>query len=384
MPRGTVASLMRLLHVYSGNLYGGIETLLILFARRHALEPSLTHEFALCFEGRLSRGLEELGATVHRVPSPRASRPWSVWSARRGLSALLDQRAYDAAICHAAWPHATFASVIRRHRVPLAFWAHDALTGRPWAERWARTAPPPDLAICNSRYTAGTVAHVFGAVPTAVLHSPHDMPGSIAPEERRRVRAELATSGDATVIVQAGRMEPYKGHASVIEALGRISDVPGWVFWLIGAPQRPFEKTYLESLEASAARLAIADRIRVAGHVPDLSVVLGSADVFCQPNLRPEPFGLVFVEALASGLAVVGSRSGGVMEIVDESCGVLVPPGDIDALARTLRDLVVDRERRESLAAAAPARAKRLCDPATQLAALHALLRTMQQKGHAA
>ena len=72
------------------------------------------------------------------------------------------------------------------------------------------------------------------------------------------------------------------------------------------------------------------------------------------------------------------------MEIVDDSCGVLVPPGDVEALARTLRDLVIDRPRRESLAAAAPARARRLCDPATQLAALHALLRAMQQKGHAA
>jgi glycosyltransferase involved in cell wall biosynthesis len=375
---------MRLLHVYSGNLYGGIETLLILFARRHALEPSLTHEFALCFEGRLSRGLEELGATVHRLPGPKASRPWTVWSARRGLSALLDQRSYDAALCHAAWPHAMFAAVLRRHRVPLAFWAHDALTGRPWMERWA-SLTPPDLAICNSRYTAGTVPSVFGEVPMAIVHSPHDMPaGSIAPEERRRVRADFGTPEDACVIVQAGRMEPYKGHASVIEALGTMSEAPGWVFWLIGAPQRPFEKRYLESLQASATRLGIADRIRVAGHVPDLSVVLGSADVFCQPNLRPEPFGLVFVEALASGLAVVGSRSGGVTEIVDDSCGVLVPPGDVGALARTLRELVTDRARRESLAAAAPARARRLCDPATQLAALHGLLRTMQRRGHAA
>jgi glycosyltransferase involved in cell wall biosynthesis len=65
---------------------------------------------------------------------------------------------------------------------------------------------------------------------------------------------------------------------------------------------------------------------------------------------------------------------GGALEIVDESCGVLVPPGDTAGLAAALRRLVVDRELRTRLGAAGPARARALCDPATQESRLHEVL----------
>jgi hypothetical protein len=69
---------MRLLHVYSGNLYGGVETLLVSLAKYADACPGLEHEFALCFEGRLSRELETAGAAVYRLGLARASRPFSI------------------------------------------------------------------------------------------------------------------------------------------------------------------------------------------------------------------------------------------------------------------------------------------------------------------
>ena len=76
--------LMRVLHVYSGNLFGGVEAILVTLARHQADCPSLAHEFALCFEGRLGRELDALGAAVHRLPEVRASRPQTVRRARAG------------------------------------------------------------------------------------------------------------------------------------------------------------------------------------------------------------------------------------------------------------------------------------------------------------
>jgi SAM-dependent methyltransferase len=81
----------------------------------------------------------------------------------------------------------------------------------------------------------------------------------------------------------------------------------------------------------------------------------------------------VFVEALAAGLPVVATAMGGALEIVDESCGVLVPP-DSGRLAEALLELVQSPRRRQELARAAPARARSLCDPSTQLPALAAAL----------
>ena len=83
---------------------------------------------------------------------------------------------------------------------------------------------------------------------------------------------------------------------------------------------------------------------------------------------------MTFAEALASGLPVVTSSLGGALEIVDESCGILVPPDDVAALAGALRTLIVDEARRRRLASQASGRARHLCDPAAQIALLEKTL----------
>jgi glycosyltransferase involved in cell wall biosynthesis len=113
-----------------------------------------------------------------------------------------------------------------------------------------------------------------------------------------------------------------------------------------------------------ARKSRVFDRVRWLGERHDVAALLASADLYCQPNLEPEPFGMVFIEALAAGLPVVTSASGGALEIVDESCGRLVAANDRPALAAALRSLIDDRALRAQLAAAGPERARRLCDPA--------------------
>src|SRR5439155_7459328 len=138
--------MMRVLHIYSGNLYGGIETLLVTLARYQHLCPAMEPEFALCFEGRLSEELRTTGATVHLLGVVRVSRPPSVWRARRRLRTLLQQTAFDMVICHSAWAHALFAQETRWAGCSLVFWLHSQAEGKHWTERWARRKPP-DLAI---------------------------------------------------------------------------------------------------------------------------------------------------------------------------------------------------------------------------------------------
>ena len=82
---------------------------------------------------------------------------------------------------------------------------------------------------------------------------------------------------------------------------------------------------------------------------------MAAADVFCQPNTGPEPFGMVLVEAFYAGLPVVTSGFGGAAEIVDQTCGVLTKPGDAEAVAAALRGLIEDPSRRRALGAAAQA-----------------------------
>src|SRR5437762_7804108 len=105
---------MRVLHLCAGNLYGGIETLLVTLARRRALCPGVEPEFAPCFEGRLSAELRDAGVAVRPLGPARVSRPWTVWRVRRRLRALLPAGRYDLALSHGCWPHALAAPEVRR------------------------------------------------------------------------------------------------------------------------------------------------------------------------------------------------------------------------------------------------------------------------------
>lgn len=356
---------MHVLHLYSGNLYGGIELLLATLARRRELVPDMEPEFALCFEGRLADELRASGAPVRLLGEVRFGRPWTVLSARWRLAELLASRRPDVVVCHACWPHAVFAPVVRRAGLPLVFWMHDTARGDHWLERLA-SRTPPDLALINSHTTAATLPRLFPGVAHEVLYYPVAPPDAQADPNacRARARAELATDPEAVVIVQASRLEPWKGHALHLEALGLLRERPGWVAWLAGGVQRPHERAYFDELQGRARTLGIAERVRFLGQRSDVPRLLASADIHCQPNTGPEPFGIAFVEALYAGLPVVSTRMGGAAEIVSEDCGVLVPPDNPDALAEALRTLIADPDRRASLSAAGPARASALCDPA--------------------
>jgi glycosyltransferase involved in cell wall biosynthesis len=372
---------MRLLHVYSGNLYGGIETLLATMARARTLCPVIEPEAALCFEGRLSAELTAAGVRVHRLPEARASRPQSIRRARRALASAIEAGRFDRVVCHAAWAQALFGGVVKRARIPLVFWAHDIATGSHWTERVARRVQP-DLVICNSVYTADSLGRLYDGVQKLVLSYPVETNTVVLREaERASLRQELDTAADAMVLIQVSRMEAWKGHAIMIDALARLRRLPGWIWWVAGGAQRPEEGAYLNELIAACRRLGIDDRVRWLGERRDVRRLLAAADMHCQVNAAPEPFGIAYVEALAAGLPVVAARSGGVVEIVDDSCGVLTPPGDVIAVATALERLIVDRTFREKLAAGAPSRAHRLCDPATQMRRLADALLAMSPAG---
>jgi hypothetical protein len=154
---------MKVLHVYSGNLFGGVETLLVTLAQQRSLCPQMQPHFALCFEGRLANELRAAGVGVHMLGKVRSSRPWTVWLARRQLDQLLRQECFDVVICHACWPQAIFGSVVRTHHLPLVFWCHDTPKGDHWLERWAKQTPP-DFAIANSDYTLEAVPNLYPGI----------------------------------------------------------------------------------------------------------------------------------------------------------------------------------------------------------------------------
>lgn len=359
---------MRVVHVAAGELYGGIERMLATLAG--TATEALAQHFAVSPAGRLARELRDGGVQPLALPSARASRPFSVLAARREFGRALDALRPDAAIFHGSWAHAIYATVARERGLLVAFWQHAPIVHPHWPDRWAALTAP-DIFFANSRFTAASPA--FRGVPVQIVYCPVRPAPDVSPQQRRAGRTELG-AGDADVVVlMAARLEAWKGHRILIEA-GRLLGDRAVKIWIAGGVQRASEQGYFEQLQADVEAAGANTSVSLLREREDVPAVMQLADVYCQPNTAPEPFGIAIAEAMRAGLPCVVSNTGGAAELVDVECGVLTPPGDAAAVSEAISRFAADPVRRCAMGRAAAARAARMTDPAGRVAEIAAAL----------
>jgi glycosyltransferase involved in cell wall biosynthesis len=167
----------------------------------------------------------------------------------------------------------------------------------------------------------------------------------------RPVRHALGIPITAPVIACAGRLFRGKGQDDVIRAVARIqAEVPDLRLLVIGGDDRLVMQTsFTEELRALARDLGVADKVIFTGHRADMPALLAACDVFALPSYQ-EPFGLVYLEAMAMKKPVVALNDGGTPEVVEHGrSGLLTPPGDLFALAEHLLVLLRDPELRSRM-----------------------------------
>jgi glycosyltransferase involved in cell wall biosynthesis len=187
----------------------------------------------------------------------------------------------------------------------------------------------------------------------------------IMPQLRRfGVRGEVIHNGiDLTPFAnpQAGyRPDPEWTGRPVIGALGRLTPQKGLHYLLQAAPEVLLENPQTlfvfagdgperDSLETEAKQLGIIDSVRFLGVRNDVPKLLSSIDVLAMPS-TDEGLPMALLEAMASGRAVVASSVGAIPKVIQNRVnGILLPPGDVPALASALRELVNNREARLEL-----------------------------------
>jgi len=171
------------------------------------------------------------------------------------------------------------------------------------------------------------------------------------PVDRAEARFELDLPR-GPLLSSVGRLSRQKGVHHAIDAVACLRDMGCDASLVVvgdGAERH--------ALERLAGDLNVQDRIVFVGAQPVEAVAryLGAADIFVFPTERDEAAPLVLPQAMACGLPVVASRTGGIEEVLDrpELPGILVPPGDRDALTETVRRLIADAEERARLGASA-------------------------------
>ncbi len=155
---------------------------------------------------------------------------------------------------------------------------------------------------------------------------------------RAENRSRFRLPEEKFLIGLVGRIEEAKGQDVAIEAFAKAK-IPDAVLVICGAAQT---KEFLEFLKHRTEELRIGDSVRFLPFTTEIPSLMNALDLSLLPS-RGETFGLVVIEAMAAGIPVIGTDAEGVPEIIRHNRnGMLVPPGDSDALAQAMRLLTED------------------------------------------
>lgn len=198
-----------------------------------------------------------------------------------------------------------------------------------------------------SIYTAELLKQFFPEAAEKIVFTEGALPIGFKPERKHGKDPQLIT------LLTVARIHPRKGHMAVMEAINQLgSPYKNKILYQIVGPTSC--KSYFRQLKDYAMHANI--KVEFLGEVPDkeLPTVYARADIFVMTSERykksVEGFGLVYLEASASGLPIVAYQSGGVAQAVeDKKTGILIEPGDINGLASAIQNLIDDPVARRAM-----------------------------------
>jgi glycosyltransferase involved in cell wall biosynthesis len=289
------------------------------------------------------------GTSDHELPPPwkvRCTRGRLVYSVQ-ALALTVRQRPAEIVVFHLSLvPLAFVAARLVSARLTVVAHGRELVFGRRRVNRWCGYRV--DRIAANSRITALEVerllpdesARRFG--PVRLLHPTWDHRNStMDPARRALARHAFGFDRDEVVLLTVGRMdssERYKGHDQVLDALpGLLESNPGLRYLVAG------EGDDRNRLTRLAKELGVSDRVTFAGYREDLADCYAACDLYVMPSTH-EGFGIVFLEALASGRPVVaGGIDGSIEALCWGELGFLCDPLAPESVERAIHRAIEAR-----------------------------------------
>jgi glycosyltransferase involved in cell wall biosynthesis len=301
------------------------------------------------YDRRIADGLRALGRTVEvhelagRFPLPDGL---AIAAARQAL----DEMAGDSLPVIDGLALPAFADL----RLPPA-WV--ALVHHPLALETGLRAAEAEALAATERRTLATASRVIVTSPqTRRDLAGYDVEGArvgvVLPGTEPAPLAR-GSGGPALALLCVASLTPRKGHLVLLEALAALRGL-AWRLTCVGSPER--DPAAAAAIRAALARFALEDRVRLVGErtEADLQPFYEKADLFVLAS-HHEGYGMVLAEALARGLPIVSTTAGAIPDTVPAAAGILVPPGDPEALAAALLRVLSEPGLRAQLAAGARA-----------------------------
>jgi len=229
--------------------------------------------------------------------------------------------------------------------------------------------------VVETPTTPKTLASVYGLDPATFVEAPFEsglrvfqqLAGEAA-AGREALRAEFGWD-DECVFLFVGTLLPLKGMFDILQAVRRLQENTSRFRVVFCGPASPQTgDPTIDDYRSHAQRLGVSSRVAFIGNLSlsELAKAYRAADAFVLPSYR-ETFGKVFVQAATFGLPLIASDACGAVGsfIHHGRSGLVVPPGDAEALARAMTSLL-DKDLRKELGSEARAQCHAFCDPARQ------------------
>jgi glycosyltransferase involved in cell wall biosynthesis len=223
-----------------------------------------------------------------------------------------------------------------------------------YLNRWVpHSVAQADAVIAVSEATCRDLTELYGTPPAKIKILYHGVTSNFRPVtdplQLQEVRQKYGL-GQSSFILSLGTVQPRKNYQRLIQALGRV----GGEINLVIAGGKGWG---YENILAEVAKQGLQGRVHFPGFVAeaDLPALYSAATIFVYPSLY-EGFGLPVLEAMACGLPVIASDYSSLPEVVGKA-GLLVNPGEVEAIAAAIHRLLEDETLRQALSSAGLARA---------------------------
>ncbi|RMF56311.1 MAG: glycosyltransferase family 1 protein [Calditrichaeota bacterium] len=341
---------MRIIQTCGSPSWGGLEMEAVKIA--DALQ-NRGHQVVLMCQPETQIAREAQAHSLEVVPLFRKDA--QLLTSIRQLRQFLNKGEWDIIHAHLSHDLSTIVPALRwgRFSTPLILTRHMAsgVSKRDPIHRWLYSRVNRILAI--SHFIRENVLRTCPVEASRVTTLWNGIELNKYPLERNHradVRREFNIPQDRLVIGMVGRITPKKGHRELLKAariLINATDIP--VHFLIVGGASFGEEAYEREVHALAKELSLDECLTFTGFREDVTHLMQAMDIFVFPSYK-ESFGVTLLEAMAMQLPVVASSTGAVPEIVvDRETGILIPPGDEDALAGGLLELLREPDLRQQM-----------------------------------
>jgi glycosyltransferase involved in cell wall biosynthesis len=216
---------------------------------------------------------------------------------------------------------------------------------------WVNAGVDRFIAISKAVADGMLARHEAPAEKVTVVLNGLSSPDASTLKSPASLRREMGTPTDAPLVVCVARLQPEKDIRTLVEAMRLVvTSNPAVVCWIAG------EGSQRDALAAQIQAGKLEQSVKLLDFREDALSLINAADLFVLPSLA-EPFGLVLLEAMALGRAVIATRAGGPLEIVEHNrTGMLVTPSAAEEMTGAILKLVNDAELRAAMGRAGRSR----------------------------